>query len=53
VGTEFHDHIQHHIVDEEDHLFRVAEEQLSVEEQAGLAGEMVAIQKRTAQDGGG
>lgn len=51
VGTEFHDHIQHHIVDEEDHLFRVAEEQLSIEEQASLAGEMVTIEKRMARDG--
>jgi hemerythrin-like domain-containing protein len=51
VGTEFHDHIQHHIVDEEDHLFRVAEEYLSMEEQASLAGEMVAVHKRMAQDG--
>jgi hemerythrin-like domain-containing protein len=49
VGTEFHDHIQHHIVDEEDHLFRVAEERLSIEEQANLAVEMVMVQKRMAR----
>jgi hemerythrin-like domain-containing protein len=48
VGIEFHDHIQHHIVDEEDHLFRVAEDHLTVEEQASLAGEMVVVQERMA-----
>jgi hemerythrin-like domain-containing protein len=42
-GTEFHDHIQHHIVDEEDHLFRVAEDHLTIEEQARLADAMVTI----------
>jgi hemerythrin-like domain-containing protein len=49
VGIEFHDHIQHHIVDEEDHLFRIAEDQLDFEEQTRLAGEMVKIQERMGQ----
>ena len=49
-GTEFHDHIQHHIVNEEDHLFQVAEDLLTIEEQASLAGEMAAVQKRMAQE---
>ena len=51
VGIEFHDHIQHHIVDEEDHLFRVAEDHLSAQEQASLAGEMVAVQKPITTNG--
>jgi hemerythrin-like domain-containing protein len=51
VGIEFHDHIQHHIVDEEDHLFRVAEEHLSIEEQSSLATAMQAVQERAAQQG--
>ena len=50
VGIELHDHIQHHIVDEEDHLFRVAEEHLSLEEQSGLATAMKAVQERAAQN---
>jgi hypothetical protein len=33
---------------EEDHLFRVAEDHLTIEEQARLAAEMVAVQKRLA-----
>jgi hemerythrin-like domain-containing protein len=45
-GIEFHDHIQHHIVDEEDHLFRLADEELSAAEQADLEHAMVAIEKR-------
>lgn len=45
-GIEFHDHIQHHIVDEEDHLFRLAEEHLTTEEQLALERDMVAVQKR-------
>lgn len=49
LGIEFHDHIQHHIVEEEDHLFRVAEDHLDLEEQTGLAGEIVKIQERMAQ----
>ena len=44
-GIEFHDHIQHHIVDEEDHLFRLAEETLTAEEQAALERAMVAVQE--------
>ena len=50
-GTEFHDHIQHHIVDEEDHLFRMAENNLAIEEQATLGDAMVAVQQRMAQSG--
>lgn len=45
-GIEFHDHIQHHIVDEEDHLFRLADEELTTAEQGDLAEAMVAIEKR-------
>lgn len=50
-GTEFHDHIQHHIVDEEDQLFQVAENYLTIEEQVRLANAMVAVQQRMAQNG--
>lgn len=49
LGIEFHDHIQHHIVDEEDHLFRIAGDHLDFEEQTRLAGEMAEIQQRMAQ----
>ena len=45
LGIEFHDHIQHHIVDEEDHLFRIAEDHLDFEEQMRLTGEMLKIQE--------
>ena len=45
-GIEFHDHIQHHIVDEEDHLFRLAQERLSTEDQVSLASAMTAVQER-------
>jgi hemerythrin-like domain-containing protein len=45
-GIEFHDHIQHHIVDEEDHLFRLAEALLTAEDQERLAAEMSRIQLR-------
>lgn len=45
-GIEFHDHIQHHIVDEEDHLFRLADEELTHSEQTQLEQAMVAIEKR-------
>jgi len=45
-GIEFHDHIQHHIVDEEDHLFRLAEDQLTTEEQVTLESAMAAVQER-------
>jgi hemerythrin-like domain-containing protein len=43
---EFHDRIQHHIVDEEDQLFRLAEELLTREEQESLADAMNAVQGR-------
>ena len=39
-GTQLHDLIQHHIVEEEDQLFRLAESRLSTEEQERLAVEM-------------
>ena len=45
-GIEFHDRIQHHIVDEEDQLFRLAEDRLTAEEQESLAGAMNAVQSR-------
>ena len=41
-GIELHDRIQHHIVDEEDHLFRVARERLTNEEQHTLAKAMAS-----------
>jgi hemerythrin-like domain-containing protein len=46
LGIEFHDRIQHHIVDEEDQLFRLAEDRLNAEEQASLVGAMTAVQGR-------
>jgi hemerythrin-like domain-containing protein len=52
LGIEFHDHIQHHIVDEEDHLFRVAEDCLTGEEQATLAAEMIAVEEHMTRTGG-
>jgi len=45
-GIEFHDRIQHHIVDEEDQLLRVAEDRLTAEEQGSLASAMNAVQSR-------
>jgi hemerythrin-like domain-containing protein len=42
-GTELHDRIQHHIVEEEDELFRLAESRLSSEEQASLDAAMRKI----------
>ena len=45
-GIGFHDRIQHHIVDEEDQLFRIARERLSMEDQESLAIAMEAIQKQ-------
>ena len=42
-GIELHDRIQHHIVDEEDHLFRVAGERLTSEEQHTPAKAMAAV----------
>ena len=44
-GIEFHDRIQHHIVDEEDHLFRRAGERLVLEDQESLARAMEGVQR--------
>ena len=46
LGIEFHDRIQHHIVDEEDQLFRLAEDRLTAEEQESLASAMTSVQSR-------
>jgi len=51
LGIEFHDHIQHHIVDEEDQLFRVAEDCLTEQEQTNLAAEMIALEERMTRSG--
>jgi hemerythrin-like domain-containing protein len=45
-GIEFHDRIQHHIVDEEDQLLRIAEDRLSEEDQKTLARAMEAFNSR-------
>ena len=45
LGIEFHDRIQHHIVDEEDQLFRLAEDRLTLEEQESLAKAMKAVRR--------
>ncbi len=45
-GIEFHDRIQHHIVDEEDQLLRLAGDRLTAEEQQSLARAMEAIPDR-------
>lgn len=42
-GTELHDLIQHHIVEEEDQLFRLAESRLTAEDQERLAIEMTKL----------
>lgn len=42
-GIEFHDRIQHHIVDEEDQLFRLAGERLTREDQERLAQAMERV----------
>jgi len=42
-GIELHDRIQHHIVDEEDHLFRLAGERLTTEQQEILAKAMASV----------
>lgn len=44
-GTELYDVIQHHIVDEEDQLLRLADSRLSPEEQADLAGRMMDLDR--------
>jgi hemerythrin-like domain-containing protein len=46
LGIEFHDRIQHHIVDEEDQLFRLAEDRLTREEQESLAAAMNTVRGR-------
>jgi hemerythrin-like domain-containing protein len=43
LGIEFHDRIQHHIVDEEDQLFRLAGERLTREDQESLAQAMERV----------
>jgi hemerythrin-like domain-containing protein len=42
LGIELHDAIQHHIVEEEDDLLRIADAELSAEEQQGLFERMVS-----------
>jgi len=44
--VELHDRIQHHIVDEEDQLFRLADRDLTPEDQAMLAAAFKRIQSR-------
>ena len=48
-GIELHDRIQHHIIDEEDQLFRIADGHLAVEEQDKLTGAFEKIQSRMSQ----
>jgi hypothetical protein len=48
LGTELHDLIQHHIVEEEDHLFRLAESWLTAEDQEHLAVEMVKVHDQSS-----
>ena len=45
-GTQLHDLIQHHIVEEEDQLFRLAESRLTTEDQERLAVEMAKVHSR-------
>lgn len=45
-GIEYHDRIQHHIVDEEDQLFRLARKVLSGPDQENLAKAMDEIRSR-------
>src|ERR1039458_3965251 len=45
-GTELCDLIQHHIVEEEDQLFRLAEGRLTTEDQERLAVEMMKVYSR-------
>ena len=47
-GIEFHYRIQHHIVDEEDQLLRLAEGLLTSEEQESLATALSAVHSRGA-----
>jgi len=48
-GIELYDRIQHHIVDEEDQLFRVAGNQLTPEDQETLASAFKKIQSGKSQ----
>lgn len=48
LGTELFDLIQHHIVEEEDQLFRLAESRLTTEDQERLAVEMMRIHRRVS-----
>ena len=48
-GTELYDRIQHHIIDEEAQLFRVAGSHLTQDEQETLAGAFKQIQSRIPQ----
>jgi hemerythrin-like domain-containing protein len=50
-GIEFHDRIQHHIIDEEDHLFLLAGDRLTEEDQESLLRAMEAIPNRQHADG--
>lgn len=43
LGIEFHDTLQHHIVEEEDHLLRVADAELSEQEQVEMGRRMEGI----------
>jgi len=45
-GTELYDLIQHHIVEEEDQLFRLAESRLTGEDQERLSAEMMKVYSR-------
>ncbi len=45
-GTELYDLIQHHIVEEEDQLFRLAESRLTTEDQERLTVEMIKLHSR-------
>jgi hemerythrin-like domain-containing protein len=53
AAIEFHDWIQHHIVDEEDHLLRLAEKELSPAEQEQLAARMYAVVTEASGSGSG
>jgi hemerythrin-like domain-containing protein len=45
-GTQLHDLIQHHIVEEEDQLFHLAESRLTAEDHQRLALKMTKLQSR-------
>jgi hemerythrin-like domain-containing protein len=50
-STELYDVIQHHIVDEEDQLLRLADSSLSQEEQTSLAARMKELEPLTRSTG--